>query len=67
MGGCALIGMSTCSLLAMEESPAVDVDVEKVEPEVKTGEDEARAAAAGEGEKMDTEEQTTGSLSLQTI
>ena len=43
----------------MEESPAVDVDVEKVEPEVKTGKDEGRADA-GEGEKMDTEEQTTG-------
>ena len=44
----------------MEEAPAVDVDVAKVEPEVKAVEDEARAAA-GEGEKMDTEEQTTGS------
>ena len=63
MGGCALIRMSTCSPPAMEEAPAVDVDVEKVEPEVKVGEDEARAAA-GEGEKMDTEEQTTGSQSL---
>jgi hypothetical protein len=45
--------------LAMEEEPEVDVDVAKVEPEVKAVEDEARAA--GEGDKMDTEEQTTGS------
>ena len=44
------------SLVAMEEVPAADTDAAKVED---------GDTAAGEGEKMDTEEQTaTGSLHI---
>ena len=48
----------------MEEVPAVDPDVVKIEPEVKVEEGATDAAAGGE-ENMDTEEQTTtGSLHI---
>lgn len=53
--------------IAMEEVPATDPDVVKIEPEEVKVEDGATAAATeGEGDNMDTEEQTTTGMTLLT-